>query len=381
MLTPVTAANGGSSVPGRLHYSSDNRPGIRRVRSGRGFRYLRPDGEPLRDGETLARIRSIVIPPAWTDVWICPSPNGHLQATGRDARGRKQYRYHPDYRAARERLKFDRVLIFGRVLPRIRQRVKRDLARRGLPREKVLATVVALLERTLVRVGNPEYARDNRSYGLTTLRDRHAQVDGSLIRFRFRGKGGRVHEVDIRDRRLARVVQGCQDLPGQDLFQYLDENGDAVDVRSDDVNAYLREAAGEEVTAKDFRTWAGTLIAYRALRGSEIPVPRGAVDRASRRAILAAVRTTAERLGNTIAVCRQSYIHPAVFAAHANGGLADVVAQVVEEGLDPIAAWTPADEREIVKLLIRAARNGSSRATASKATRRGRPSRQVQSPG
>jgi DNA topoisomerase I len=317
------SADADRHVPASLHYSSDRRPGIRRVRRGRGFGYLDVQGRTIRDREVIERIRSLAIPPAWTDVWICPSANGHLQATGRDARGRKQYRYHPRYRAARERAKYDRLTAVVRALPRIRRRVRRDLRRRGLPREKVLATIVQLLEWTLIRVGNREYARDNQSYGLTTLRGRHARVEGSRVRFRFRGKGGRTHEVDVRDRRLARIVRSCQDLPGQELFQYLDEDGNPVDVRSEDVNDYLRDAAGEDVTAKDFRTWAGTLLAYRALRVLAAESSGSAPERESRKALLAAVRATAARLGNTAAVCRKSYIHPAVLDAHLDGRLAD----------------------------------------------------------
>jgi DNA topoisomerase-1 len=339
---------------GGLHHTHDGVPGIRRVRAGRGFRYIDPDGRPVRDGETLTRIRSLAIPPAWTEVWICRSANGHLQATGRDARRRKQYRYHPRFRAARERYKYRRLLAFARSLPAIRRRVRRDLRRRGLPREKVLATVVALLERTLVRVGNPRYARENRSFGLTTLRDRHARVAGARVRLRFRGKGGRLHEVDIEDRRVATIVRRCQDLPGQDLFQYLDEAGDVVEIRSDDVNAYLREAAGEDVSAKDFRTWAGTLLAYRALRGS--PRQEATADepvQIARRAMIAAIRSTALRLGNTAAVCRKSYIHPAVLDAYADGRLGDVVADAAASQVDEVATPTPAEEREMIRLIRR----------------------------
>ena len=249
-----------------LRYASDASPGLTRRRSGRGFSYRDPDGVAVRDPETLARIKALAIPPAWTDVWICRWPNGHLQASGRDARGRKQYRYHDRWHERRGTDKFDRMLAFAEALPGIRARCDEDLARRGLPREKVLAAVVRLLELTLIRVGNDEYARLNQSFGLTTLRDRHASVDGTAIQFRFRGKSGQTHEVGLRDRRLASLVRRCQELPGQELFQYVDEDGDVQDVASDDVNAYLREASGGDFTAKDFRTWAGTVLAYRALR-------------------------------------------------------------------------------------------------------------------
>jgi DNA topoisomerase-1 len=277
--------------------------------------YLDRAGHKIDDQAILARIRGLAIPPAWTDVWICPMADGHLQATGRDARGRKQYRYHPHWRARRDEVKFDRLIEFGEALPRIRRRTNRDLARPGLPREKVLAGIVRLLELTLIRVGNDEYARLNRSFGLTTMRDRHARTTRTGIRFRFRGKAGQIHEVGIQDRRLARLVRRCQELPGQELFQYLDEDGEIHNVRSDDVNEYLRVAAGIDVTAKDFRTWAGTVAAYRALHGEEPP----ASTRAARKVIVRAMRETAERLGNTPAVTRQAYVHPAVIEAYAEG--------------------------------------------------------------
>jgi DNA topoisomerase-1 len=240
-----------------LRFVRDDRPGIRRVRRGERFRYVGPDGTVVRDEETLGRMRALAIPPAWRDVWICPQPNGHLQATGRDDRGRKQYRYHPRWRAVRDETKYDRVVAFGLSLPRLRARVEEDLARPGLPREKVLATVVRLLETTLIRVGNEEYARANGSFGLTTLRSRHVEVNGSTVQLAFRGKSGVRHRIDVRDARLARIVRRCRDLPGQLLFQYVDEAGETRGVDSADVNDYLRDAAGEEFTAKDFRTWGG----------------------------------------------------------------------------------------------------------------------------
>jgi DNA topoisomerase-1 len=332
----------------RLTYSTDARPGIRRVRSGRGFRYVSADGKPVRDTETLSRIRSLAIPPAWTDVWICSSPNGHLQATGRDARGRKVYRYHAGYRQRREQAKYERMAAFAKALPRIRRRVARDLRRPGLTRERVLATVVQLLERTRIRVGNDEYSRTNRSYGLTTLRDRHASIDGTQIRFRFTGKGGRDHEVDVRDRRLAGIVRRCRDLPGQDLFQYLDEDGEPRAIRSDDVNAYLREAAGgADITAKDFRTWAGTVMAYRALRALE----PGASEREVRRNVVAAMRSTADGLGNTAAVARASYVHPAVVDAYLEGQIAPATPAKEDRADVPDRA----EELEVARLLREAA--------------------------
>jgi DNA topoisomerase I len=298
-----------------LRYVTDARPGISRRRAGRGFVYTWPDGSKVDDPEHLARIRSLAVPPAWTEVWICPVSSGHLQATGRDARGRKQYRYHRRWREVRDETKYERMIAFGEALPRVRARVESDLARPGLPREKVLATVVRLLETTLIRVGNDEYARENRSFGLTTLKDRHVAVDGSEIRFRFTGKGGRQHDVDVRDGRLARIIKQCQDVPGQELFQYQDEDGEPRDVDSADVNDYIREAAGGEFTAKDFRTWAGTIAAATALQEVE---PFGSEAEAKRN-VIHAVERVAERLGNTPAVCRKCYVHPAILEAYMEG--------------------------------------------------------------
>ena len=244
-----------------LRYVSDARPGITRRRAGKAFAYRNAEGRTVRDPETLRRIRSLAIPPAWTEVWICPQESGHIQATGRDARGRKQYRYHPDWRTVRDEAKYSRMLAFGEKLPRIRRRVAADMRRRGMTREKVLATIVRLLETTLIRVGNDEYAQQNGSFGLTTLHNRHAKVRGGQIQFEFRGKSGKRHRIDLRDPHLARLVRRCQELPGQDLFGYVAEDGAVRDVTSDDVNAYLREIAGEEFSAKDFRTWAGTVLA------------------------------------------------------------------------------------------------------------------------
>jgi len=330
-----------------LRYATDTRPGITRRRSGRGFSYRDPDGAAIRDADVLARIRALAIPPAWTDVWICPWPTGHLQATGRDARGRKQYRYHADWSARRGSDKFDRMIAFAAALPRIRARCERDLARDGLPREKVLAAVVRLLELTLIRVGNDEYAKLNRSFGLTTLRGRHATVHGSGIRFRFRGKSGKTHEVGLRDRRLAGIVRRCQDLPGQDLFQYVDDDGEIRDVASDDVNDYVREAGGGPFTAKDFRTWAGTVLAYRALRALQ-PAPD---DRTSRRNVVEAMKVTADRLGNTPAVARGSYVHPAVLDAYLEGSLGGALVEAAEEQAQPPASADPREEAAVIALL------------------------------
>ena len=346
-----------------LRHAAVDRPGITRRRSGGGFSYRDPDGHPIRDAETLARIRSIAIPPAWTDVWICPLPNGHLQATGRDARRRKQYRYHPRFRARRSGAKFERLIAFAKALPAIREQVERDLGRSGLPREKVLAAVVRLLELTLIRVGNDEYARLNRSFGLTTLRDRHAAIDGSAITFRFRGKSGQRHEVGLRDRRLAVVVRRCRDLPGQELFQYVGDDGEPHDVASDDVNGYLA-AVAPGVTAKDFRTWAGTVLAYRALRA----IGRGRTDREKQRNIATAIRATADSLGNTPAVARQAYVHPAVVDAYLDGRIRAALLTAAEDTDEPPGATEPDEERAVVALLR--ARLSEDAARSRPATRR-----------
>jgi DNA topoisomerase-1 len=304
-----------------LRYVRDDGAGIRRRRVGRGVLYVAADGRRVRDPATLARMKRLAIPPAWRDVWICPSEHGHLQASGRDARGRKQYRYHARWRAVRDETKYARMIAFAAALPAVRARVAADLQRAGLPREKVLATVVRLLETTLIRIGNEEYARANGSFGLTTLRTHHVNIDGATMTFEFRGKGGRRHRVDVNDGRLARVVARCQDLPGQELFQYLDADGERRSVDSGDVNAYLREASGEDFTAKDFRTWAGTVLAALALR--ELP---SATSKAQAKGnVLRAVEGVARTLGNTPAVCRKGYIHPAVIETYLEGGLADAL--------------------------------------------------------
>ena len=330
-----------------LRYATDKRPGITRRRAGRSFSYRMPDGTLVKDRSVLDRIRALAIPPAWTDVWISPWPNGHLQASGRDAKGRKQYRYHARWHERRGSDKFERMVAFGEALPRIRARLDEDLARPGLPREKVLAAVVRLLELTLIRVGNDEYARLNRSFGLTTLRDRHARIEGTAIRFRFRGKAGLMHEVGLRDRRLSNVVRRCQELPGQELFQYVDEQGEVRDVASDDVNAYIREASGGDFTAKDFRTWAGTLLAYRALLALQ-PAENA---RATKRAVVEAIKHTAERLGNTPAVARGSYVHPAVLEAYMEGSLGGALVEAAEEQETPPPEAEPDEEQMVIELL------------------------------
>jgi DNA topoisomerase-1 len=294
---------------------SDDEPGIGREMGPLGFRYRAPAGRLIRDAATLKRIRALVIPPAWTDVWICTDARGHIQATGRDARGRKQYRYHAQWRVTRDETKFDRMQDFAAVLPRIRARTAADLARPGLPREKVLATVVQLLEKSMIRVGNDEYAKANRSFGLTTLKNKHVDVKGATLRFEFRGKSGKQHCVDVSDRRLARIVKQCRDLPGQELFQYIDDDGRRCDVTSSDVNGYLKEITGSDFTAKDFRTWSGTVLAATALAER----PPCSVKAHVKRNIVRAVTAVAGVLGNTPAVCRKSYIHPAIFGAYEGG--------------------------------------------------------------
>jgi DNA topoisomerase I len=340
-----------------LRYVSDTQPGIRRKRAGKGFAYVGTDGKPIKDEKELTRIRSLAIPPAYTDVWICPSPNGHIQATGRDARGRKQYRYHPKWREVRDETKFGRMLAFSEALPRIRARVERDLSLPGLPREKVLATVVSLLECTCIRVGNDEYAKANRSYGLTTLQDKHVEISGSTLSFEFKGKSGKMHKVNLSDRRLARIVQRCQALPGEDLFQYVDQEGARQTVGSGDVNDYIREISGEEFTAKDFRTWAGTLRAVAAL--SEV----GAftTQRQAKSNVLRAIDQVAEQLNNTRAVCRKYYVHPAVFETY----MAGTMVEALKNGTTKAAKSELADEEASVVRLLRhhlsnnAAKNGA----------------------
>jgi DNA topoisomerase I len=301
-----------------LRYVDDSAPGISRVRRGKGFSYRRADGSIVRDTPTLRRIASLVIPPAWTNVWICPTADGHIQATGRDARQRKQYRYHPRFREIRDETKYARMLAFAEALPRIRAQVDQDLTHPGLIREKVLATVVRLLELTLIRVGNEEYARENDSFGLTTLRTRHVDVTGSVIRFRFRGKSGKEHSVEVHDRRVARTVARCTDLPGEILFQYVDDEGRNCTVESADVNAYIRSIAGAEFTAKDFRTWAGTVLAAAALGAIE---NEEASATSRKKDVVAAIKDVAARLGNTVAVCRRCYVHPEIVGAYLDGEL------------------------------------------------------------
>jgi len=295
-----------------LSYVSDDRPGYTRKAKGDDFEWFNADGELIRDEQRLLRIKRLAIPPAWTEVWVSPLPNGHIQATGRDARGRKQYLYHERWREVRDENKYDRIISFGKALPKIRRRITRDLKLPGLPRNKVLATVVQLLERTFIRIGNEEYARENKSFGLTTMKDRHVEVKGVKLRFRFRGKSGREHEVDVTDRRIAKIVSKLQDLPGQDLFQYLDDGSEVRDITSQDVNEYLREITGEDFSAKDFRTWAGTVLTAIALNAQE-KFENGKQAKAN---IKTAISAVAKILGNTPTICRKCYVHPAVLETY-----------------------------------------------------------------
>jgi DNA topoisomerase-1 len=298
-----------------LIYVSDRAPGIKRVRRGRGFDYLDPRGRRLRRRADLERIVRLAIPPAWDDVWICSDPRGHLQACGRDARGRKQYRYHTGWRQSRDEAKYDQMITFAMALPALRRQIAKDLSATGLPRRKVIAAVVQLLEKTLIRVGNDEYARANNSYGLTTMRSRHVRVSKSTLRFRFKGKGGKFHDIAFNDARLARIVKHCQDLPGHELFRYLDDSGDAQDIGSADVNEYLREATGQDFTAKSFRTWAATVLAACALQD----LPEFHSQTHAKRNVNTAVEAVAGLLGNTPAICRKSYIHPGIVEAYFEG--------------------------------------------------------------
>ena len=306
-----------------LRYVSDAIPGIRRRAAGRGFSYVDTDGRRIADPDRIAWFKGLAIPPAWTDVWISPIKRGHIQAVGRDARGRKQYRYHPRWREVRDEAKYGRMIEFARALPRIRRRTDRDLRRRGLPREKVLALVVRLLEATLIRVGNEEYARENRTFGLSTLRDRHVKGEGAKVQFSFKGKSGKEHEVPITDQRLARLVKQCQEMPGQELFQYVDGDGRRQSIDSGEVNEYLREITGEEFTAKEFRTWAGTVAASMALQDFlEIDDDAG-----RKKAIVGAIESVARQLGNTPAVCRACYVHPDILDSYLDGTLVDALAE------------------------------------------------------
>jgi len=330
-----------------LRYVSDDQPGYTRKAKGGDFEYFDTDDKPIRDEARLLRIRRLAIPPAYTNVWICPSPNGHIQATGRDARGRKQYRYHERWREARDENKYDRMLVFGHALPKIRRQVNKDMGLRDLPRNKVLATVVHLLGRTFIRIGNEEYARENQSFGLTTMRNRHVDVKGAKLSFSFKGKSGVKHEIDVSDRRLANIIRKLQDLPGQDIFQYEDEAGEVRNVTSQDVNVYLQEITGEEFTAKDFRTWAGTVLTAMALNA------QGPVENQTqgKKNIKDAIKAVAKILGNTPTVCRKCYVHPVVLESYLDGDMIEGLRQKTEEALSENLEDLRAEEAAVMSFL------------------------------
>lgn len=338
---PAVAAEAG------LIYVSDDMPGIRRRRAGKGFAYLGPNGKAIENKAEIDRIRKLAIPPAYKDVWVCPDPDGHVQATGRDDRGRKQYRYHPRWREVRDEAKYERMLTFAQKLPEMRERIHQDMGRQGMPREKVLAAVVRLLETTLIRVGNDEYASNNGSYGLTTMRSRHVDVEGSEIRFNFKGKHGKKHEISLKDRRLARIVERCDELPGQELFSYLDAEGVVRDVTSTDVNAYLREISGEPFTAKDYRTWFGTVLAAMALQEFESFDSKAK----AKRNVTLAIEKVAARLGNTPAICRKCYVHPLVVASYLEGSLLQQIKAEAEKALKEELGHLTAEEAAVLAFL------------------------------
>jgi DNA topoisomerase I len=353
MRTEEPAGEGEVVDPGEaakavgLCYVSDDMPGIRRRKVGKGFAYRGPDGQAVRDPETLRRIRSLAVPPAWTDVWICPQPHGHIQAIGRDARGRKQYRYHREFREIRESTKYEHLTGFAAALPRIRATVAEHMRLPGLPRAKVLATVVYLLETTLIRVGNADYARQNKSYGLTTLRDPHVRINGSELRFHFKAKSGKTWRLQLKDRRVARIVKSCQDLPGQQLFQYHDDDGERQAVTSSDVNAYLREITGRDITARDFRTWAGTVLAALALQEF------GRIDSQAKgkKNIRAAIERVAMRFGNTVTICRKCYIHPEIVESYLAGELLLEVKEEIDSELSRDLTGLRPEEAAVLALL------------------------------
>jgi DNA topoisomerase-1 len=330
-----------------LRYVSDRKPGIRRIKAGKGFRYVSPEGKTVRDAETLARIKALVIPPAWTDVWICANPLGHLQVTGRDARGRKQSRYHARWRMVRDETKYERMTAFAAALPKIRRRIQRDLKLPGLPRERVLATLVRLMETTLIRVGNEEYARENHSYGLTTMRNRHVEVHGADITFSFQGKSRVHHTINLHDRSLAKIIRRCEEIPGYELFQYLDHEGNHHSVDSSDVNGYLREITGQDFTAKDFRTWAGSVLASDMLR----EFGPFASEAEAKRNIVQAIAAVASRLGNTPSVCRKCYVHPAVLDAYLGGISIGNAEAALDSEIARHAKALHREERALVQLL------------------------------
>jgi DNA topoisomerase-1 len=345
----ITDSQMSAKVAG-LRYVTDASHGIRRKRAGKGFSYLDMNGTQLRDRQELQRIKSLRIPPAWTKVWICPMPHGHLQATGYDAKGRKQYRYHSRWRTVRDETKYGRMLAFGEALPFIRQQAEHDLTLHGLPRAKVLATVLQLLEATLIRVGNEEYARTNRSFGLTTLRDRHVDIAGATLRFHFRGKSGKEHMVEVNDRRLALIVKRCQEIPGQELFQYYDDAGQRQTIDSADVNEYLRQVTSQDFTSKDFRTWNGTVLAVRALQ--TCGTGRSAAE--LKKAVVEAIKTVAAQLGNTPAICRKCYVHPAVIEAYLEGSLLEMLQRLGEPDTAGSVQGLSAEEGRVLAFLRQA---------------------------
>jgi DNA topoisomerase-1 len=361
-----------------LRYVSDARPGIRRKKAETGFTYARPDGTRLSEKEVLKRIKSLAIPPAWTEVWICPFADGHVQATGRDSKGRKQYRYHPRFREVRDSTKYEHVVAFASALPGIREKVQEHMSLRGLPREKVLATVVHLLEATLIRVGNDEYAEQNNSYGLTTLKNRHAAVDRNEVRFRFTGKSGKQWSLRVKDRRIAKIIKACQELPGQELLQYVDEDGNRQDVTSTDVNDYLREITGKDITAKDFRTWAGTVLAAMAL--NEIESFDSAAQ--AKRHLRAAIEKVAGKLGNTPTICRKCYVHPEILNSYMDGNLAlELKSRAESELRADVQSLTPEEAAVLALLRGRLAREAERRRPRSSAPNQPeaicRPSRKI----
>ncbi|MBA2434449.1 MAG: DNA topoisomerase IB [Chthoniobacterales bacterium] len=330
-----------------LRYVSDDKPGYTRQKWGKKFVYFDTEGKEIRDETRILRLNRLAIPPAYTEVWICPSPNGHLQATGRDDRGRKQYRYHERWREERDENKYEKMVIFAQALPKIRRRITKDLKQRGLPREKILATVVQLLERTFIRIGNEEYAKENKSFGLTTMRNRHVDVKGATVRFRFRGKSGKEHDIDTEDRRVAKIIRQLQELPGQEVFQYLDEEGERHHIASDDVNEYLREITGEEFTAKDFRTWAGTVMTAMALNAQVAFENKSQ----AKQNVKAAINAVAKRLGNTPAVCRKCYVHPAVLETYLDGNLIEGLKKQTEKTLEESLADLRSEEAAVLSFL------------------------------
>jgi DNA topoisomerase I len=346
--TPVERNDGHDDAKSAgLLYVSDEQPGIRRVGSPKHPRYIGSNGRSITEESTLARIKRLAIPPAWSEVWICTKPNGHLQATGRDARGRKQYRYHAHWRQTRDETKYNRMIEFARLLPKVRRRIEHDLKLAGLPREKVLAAVVKILETGLIRVGNDEYARSNKSFGLTTMQDRHVDVNGPTMRFQFRGKSGKFHKLDIQDRHLAKIVAKCQSIPGQELFQYLDDDGNVRDITSTDVNEYLREITGSDFTAKDFRTWGGTVLAAMALQEFE----KFDTKTQAKKNLLRAIEAVAQRLGNTPSVCRKCYIHPEIINAYLDGTMLDTFKKRTESELSSRIGRLKPEEAAVLAFL------------------------------